>query len=96
MKLVLRHQTTGRYYSAAGAWVRRADNALAFDNAAAARDYLRSRRISRAQAVYRLAPFLIPLVLEHEQQHSRALWENWWQARSSRWYFEHVHKFDRN
>ena len=64
MKVVLRHQFTGRYYSASGAWVRRSDNAMIFDDALSANDYQRSHQIDGTQAVYRLAPYLIPLLQE--------------------------------
>lgn len=66
MKVVLRHQFTGRYYSASGAWVRRSDNAMIFDDAASANDYQRSHQLDGTQAVYRLAPYLMPLLQEHD------------------------------
>ena len=66
MKVVLRHQFTGRYYSASGAWVRRSDNAMIFDDALSANNYQRSHQIDGTQAVYRLAPYLMPLLQEHD------------------------------
>jgi hypothetical protein len=96
MKVVLRHQMTGRYYSAPGKWVRRADNALAFDDAATAQDFLRTNRILRARPVYRLAPYLIPLLHAHERQHTVSIWESWTESRISRWYFERAQEFERN
>jgi hypothetical protein len=66
MKVVLRHQFTGRYYSASGAWVRRSDNAMIFDDALSANNYQRSHQIDGTQAVYRLAPYLIPLLQEQD------------------------------
>jgi hypothetical protein len=71
MKVVLRHQFTGRYYSASGAWVRRSDNAMIFDDALSANNYQRSHQIDGTQAVYRLAPYLIPLL--HEQDCATAV-----------------------
>jgi hypothetical protein len=96
MKVVLRHQTSGRYYAASGEWVRRADNALAFDDAATAQDFLRTNRILRTRPVYRLAPYLIPLLQAHEREHSRSIWESWTESRISRWYFERAQEFERN
>jgi len=96
MKVVLCHQTTGRYYAAAGQWVRRADNALAFEDAAAAHEYLRAHRLTRAKPVYRLAPYLMPLLREHQRQHARARWAAWPAARAARWYWSHARKFERN
>jgi len=92
MKVVLRHKATGHYYRAPGQWVRRADNALAFEDVADARKFSRSHRLARAQAVYRLAPYLLPLL--HEQQSS--MWEAWTQARTNRWYLAHAARFFRN
>ena len=66
MKVVLRHQFTGRYYSASGAWVRRSDNAMIFDDALSANNYQRSHHIDGTQAVYRLAPYLMPLLQEQD------------------------------
>ena len=66
MKVVLRNQFTGRYYSASGAWVRRSDNAMIFEDAVSANNYQRSHQIDGTQAVYRLAPFLMPLLQEQD------------------------------
>jgi hypothetical protein len=96
MKVVLRNQQTGRYYSAAGDWVRRADNALAFDDALSAQDYLRVNCIDGTQPVYRLAPYLIPLLHAHDSQRRHSIWEFWTESRISRWYFERAQQFDRN
>jgi hypothetical protein len=73
-----------------------ADNALAFDDAATAQDFLRTNRILRARPVYRLAPYLIPLLHAHERQHTVSIWESWTESRISRWYFERAQEFERN
>ena len=62
MKVVLRHQITGRYYRSPGTWVRRADNALAFEDAATAFQFCRLHQVVEAQPVHRLAPYLMPLL----------------------------------
>jgi hypothetical protein len=62
MKIVLRHRLTGRYYSSAGRWVRRADNALTFEEMGAAREFLRVRNLDNAQPVQRLAPYMMSLL----------------------------------
>ena len=95
MKVVLRNQETGRYYSAAGEWVRRADNALTFDDAASAQDYLRLNHIAETKPVYRLAPYLIPLLRAHKGRQP-SVWETWTESRISRWYFDRAQQFDRN
>jgi hypothetical protein len=94
MKVVLRHQATGRYYQAPGKWVRRADNALAFEDAISAQNFLRVQCIARAQAVYRLAPYLMALL--HERAHSISIRQTWPRAQTSRWYFVRAEKFERN
>lgn len=93
MKVVLRHQATGRYYSAPGKWVRRADNALAFENAVAACDFVRSHQIPETQAVYRLAPYLIPLLHARQCERVASLREGWTAARISQWYCDQTKKF---
>jgi hypothetical protein len=92
MKVVLRHKVSGQYYCAPGKWVRRADNALVFESVIAAREFSRVRRLGNTHAVFRLAPFLMPLL--HERQQS--MWEAWTQARTNRWYLDHAGKFLRN
>ena len=92
MKVVLRHKGTGRYYQSPGKWVRRADNALAFDAVDAARRFVRTHRLEETQAVHRLAPYLIPLL--HGPRSS--VWKGWLHARSSQWYWERANKFGRN
>lgn len=67
MKVVLRHQVTGRYYRSPGTWVRRADNALAFEDAAMALQFCRVHQVEEAQPVHRLAPYLMTL-LRHTDQ----------------------------
>ena len=63
MKIVLRHRVTGRYYSESGKWVRRADNALAFDHVDAAREFCESHQLQRkTQPVHRLAPYVMGLL----------------------------------
>jgi len=62
MNIVLRHKVSGLYYQAAGRWVRRADNARVFENARAARLFSRSQHLLEAQAVPRLAPYLMHML----------------------------------
>jgi phosphoserine phosphatase len=92
MKIVLRHKTTGRYYREPGKWVRRADNALAFDAVEAARQYLSSHGIEETQAVLRLAPYLMPLL----QVPQAKTWESWLHSSSGQWYADRVNRFGRN
>ncbi len=92
MKIVLRHKTTGHYYRSPGKWVRRADNALTFDAADAAHAYSLEHHLDEAQAVLRLAPYLIPLL-----QHPRnAAWDRWLRSQASQWYLERAGQFGRN
>jgi hypothetical protein len=70
MKVVLRHQITGRYYRSPGTWVRRADNALAFEDAAMALQYCRMHQLAEVQPVHRLAPYLMPLLSRSD----RSIW----------------------
>jgi hypothetical protein len=92
MKIVLRHKSTGRYYSAPHKWVRRSDNALAFEDLIAAQQFLEAHHLGQTQTVYRLAPYLMPLL---RQLHC-SLWDSWAQSHRSRWYLEQGSKFDRN
>jgi len=62
MKIVLRHRVTGRYYHSPGKWVRRADNALSFEDMSSARAFTRNHHLHSVQAVPRLAPYLMPLL----------------------------------
>ena len=62
MKIVLRHNRTGRYYNSPGNWVRRADNALTFDDILAAREFSRLNHLDDTQPVQRLAPYLMALL----------------------------------
>ncbi|HWN96841.1 MAG TPA: hypothetical protein VNT99_17565 [Methylomirabilota bacterium] len=91
MKVVLRHNLTGRYYRAPSDWVRRADNALAFEDLPAAKEFLRTHHLDKIQTVYRLAPFLMPLL--HPQL---SIWETWMHARRNRWNEENINRFMRN
>ena len=91
MKVVLRHKSTGRYYRAPDEWVRRADNALAFDDVTSAQDFLRVHQLNETQTVYRLAPYLMPLL----QSSPQSMWETWAQAQS-RWDPPQANKFNRN
>ena len=68
MKVVLRHQTTGRYYAASGEWVRRADNALSFDDTISAQAFLRMHQLGMTQAVFRLAPYVTSLLQQTSAQ----------------------------
>jgi hypothetical protein len=92
MKIVLRHTVTRRYYQAPGKWVRRADNALAFEDFAAAIEFSRLKRLSRARPVQRLAPYLMPLL------HSDApnVWATWARDGGTDWYAEQLSRFNRN
>jgi hypothetical protein len=92
MKIVLRHISTGRYYQSPGKWVRRADNALAFDEVGAAWDFSRLHHLAETQPVHRLAPYLIPLL----QRPGSAAWESWLRARANQWHTERSRKFGRN
>lgn len=62
MKVVLLDQITRRYYKAPGLWVRRADNARAFDHFGAAREFSRLNHFQTVEPVYRLAPYLSALL----------------------------------
>lgn len=73
MKIVLRHKVTGRYYHGPGLWVRRADNALAFDDMPAAQEFTRAHQLGSAQPVQRLAPYLMSLL----RTHRRSALRNW-------------------
>ena len=92
MKVVLRHTATGRYFQSPGKWVRRADNALAFDAVDAAHEYLRAHRLEKTQAVHRLAPYLIPLLRGPQA----AMWNRWLRLRTSEWYGERMGRFGKN
>ena len=92
MKVVLRHKVTGRYYQSPGKWVRRADNALAFDAVEVARKFSRTYRIEDTQAVHRLAPYLMPLL--HSSRHS--VWKSWVSGRVGQWYSDRANHFGRN
>ena len=92
MKVVLRHKTTGRYYQAPGQWVRRADNARAFDDVGAAREFSRHNHLLRSQPVFRLAPYLMPLLL----QPPPTIWDNWMRGFSINTYPEPAGRFFRN
>lgn len=73
MKVVLRHINTGRYYQSPGQWVRRADNARAFDDVGAAREFSRSNHLILSLPVFRLAPYLMPLL----NQPQATIWDQW-------------------
>lgn len=92
MKVVLRHKVTGRYYRSPGQWVRRADNALAFDAVDAARAFSRTHRIESTQAVHRLAPYLMPLLHRSRQ----TAWQSWLRGQMGQWYSDRAHNFARN
>ena len=83
MSIVLRHKMSGLYYQAAGRWVRRADNARVFESARAARLFSRSHHLLEAQAVPRLAPYLMQM-LRHPQP---SVWKSFnqrgWYAKQS-------------
>lgn len=92
MKIVLRHKVTGRYYNAPGKWVRRADNALTFDDVPAAREFSRVNHLEQTQPVQRLAPYLMGLL--HSPRHS--FWGEWQRHRASYWSYGSVNRFFRN
>ena len=96
MKVVLRHLVTGRYYSALGGWVRCAENALAFEDAALAVNFLRTRHLKNARPVSRLAPYLIPLIRARRPGLGKSVGELCSSRCSHRWYLEHVQRFQRN
>ena len=73
MKVVLRHINTGRYYQAPGQWVRRSDNARAFDDISTAREFSRQNHLRLFQPVFRLAPYLLPLLKKREP----TIWDQW-------------------
>jgi hypothetical protein len=89
MKIVLRHKITGRYYQAPGKWVRRADNALTFENVGAAREFSRLHHLLEVQPVQRLAPYLMPLI---EKRH-QSMWAGWMHQRYSNYYLHRSSKF---
>lgn len=89
MKIVLRHIVTRRYYQAPGKWVRRADNALAFEDFAAAIEFSRVKRLSRARPVQRLAPFLMPLL----QREPAGVWSLWTRDNATDWYADQHSRF---
>ena len=89
MKVVLRHQLTGRYYRSPGNWVRRADNALAFDDAPTALQFCELHDLPEARPVYRLAPYLMTL-LKHSD---RSMWTY---TRGYRWNPQRDERFVRN
>ena len=92
MKFVLRHKKTGRYYHSPGKWVRRADNALAFENAHAAQEFCRRKHLLEVQPVQRLAPYLMSLIGKRRQ----SVWESWVSERSGHRAPEPISKFNRN
>ena len=92
MKIVLRHKLTGRYYNAPGRWVRRADNALTFDDVVAAREFSRLNHLEKTQAVQRLAPYMMSLL----QKPRHTVWETWNGGRISEWFVTHAGRLSRN
>jgi len=92
MKIVLRHKKTGRYYNGPGQWVRRADNALAFDDLLAAREFSRMNHLEQAQPVQRLAPYMMALL----QKPARPLWDVWRRGEGSTWYAARSGRFSVN
>jgi hypothetical protein len=92
MNIVLRHRRTGRYYNRAGRWVRRADNALVFDDVCAARDYSKNHQLDEALPVQRLAPYMMALL---RQPGSNAL-KGWARRRGAYWYLSRATRFSDN
>lgn len=91
MKIVLRHKVTGRYYHGPGRWVRRADNALAFDDMPSAQEFTRAHQLCSAQPVCRLAPYLMSLLRADRQSN----WSNW-RDRSASFYLLRSARFWEN
>jgi hypothetical protein len=91
MKIVLRHKLSGRYYNAPGRWVRRADNALTFDDVVTAREFSRVNHLEGTQPVQRLAPYMMALL-----QKRRRIWDVWNGGRVSEWFVEHAGRLSRN
>jgi len=89
MSIVLRHKISGLYYQAQGRWVRRADNARVFENAREARSYSRSHHLENAQAVPRLAPYLMQMLRRPQPD----AWKAW--SRSG-WYATQAGKLSQN
>jgi hypothetical protein len=92
MKVVLRHKITGRYYQAPGQWVRRADNARTFADPGAARQFSRHNHLLSAQPVFRLAPYLMPLL--HQQRAN--IWDGWMRGCTVKRHSVRAGKFSRN
>lgn len=92
MKIVLRHKMTGRYYNAPGRWVRRADNALAFDDVVTAREFSRVNHLDETQPVQRLAPYMMALL----QKRRRTIWDVWNNGRISEWFVTQAGRLSRN
>lgn len=81
MKIVLINKVTGRYYHAPGQWVRRADNALVFDNVTAAVRFSRLNHLSDTLPVARLAPYMMRLL----QDQQMAFWKAWRRGQATQW-----------
>ncbi len=81
MKIVLINKVTGRYYHAPGQWVRRADNALTFDDVSSARQFSRTNHISNARPVQRLAPYVMELL----RRPYFTFWNVWSRDRATNW-----------
>ena len=92
MKIVLRHRLTGRYYCSPGKWVRRADNALAFDDLDAARQFTLFNHLDDAQPVHRLAPYVMGLL----RQPQASFWEFRTCRRAANWDFQQRARYFRN
>ena len=73
MKIVLINKVTGRYYHGPGQWVRRSDNALAFEDVSTAKQFSRAHHLSNTLPVERLAPYVRELL----QRPRLAFWMTW-------------------
>ncbi len=91
MNIVLRHRQTGRYFNAHGRWVRRADNALVFDDLFAARAFSRKHHLANVQPVQRLAPYLMALLRSPSTASLDA-----WARRRTAWYVARAVRFSHN
>ena len=92
MSIVLRHKVSGLYFQAGGKWVRCADNALVFESARVARRYSRQNHLIGAQAVPRLAPYLLSMLRGPQPD----IWASWSRAAASGWYAKKAAQFSHN
>lgn len=92
MKIVLRHNLTGRYYNGHGQWVRRADNAAAFDDVCAAAEYARKHHLRDIRPVRRLAPYMKELLNVMECRFPG----EWSREKATAWCLTRARRFSHN